>query len=92
MRRSPDWTAEEFEILLQNSTLSVDQLHLKLPRQSTDAIQIVQGGIHAFHTGHNISMLSKLMVTRIKDDNTGLVCPICGIELGSDLEATDYSV
>ena len=82
MKRAPVWTQDEFEILLQSPTLSVDELHLKLPGRTADAIQIVRSGIHAFHTGKNVSMLSKMMVQRLEGDTTGLVCPVCDVPLG----------
>ena len=90
MRRAPDWTAAEFEILLQNPTLCYESLHLKLPGRTTAAVQIVRSGIHAFHSGLNTSMLSKLMISRLKNDTSGFVCPICGIEVGFNPDATDF--
>lgn len=82
MKRAPDWTEDEFDILLQSPTLSADELHSKLPKRSPDAILIVRRGIHAFHTGKNSSMLSKMMIHRLEGDTSGLVCPICEMPLG----------
>jgi hypothetical protein len=77
MKPAPVWTPEEFEILLRSPALSADDLHLKLPKRTPDAIQIVRSGIHAFHTGKNTSMLSRMMIHRLEDDTSSLVCPIC---------------
>jgi hypothetical protein len=62
--------------------LSADALHLRLPNRTPDAIQIIRNGIHAFHTGKNTSMLSKMMVRRLEGDTSGLVCPVCEMQLG----------
>lgn len=77
LKRAPEWTSEEFEILLQSPALPADKLRLRLPNRTPDAIQIVRRGIHAFHTGKNASMLSKMMIHRLEGDTTNLVCPIC---------------
>lgn len=77
MKRAPYWTPDEFEILLRSPDLSADNLHLKLPNRTPDAIQIVRSGIHAFHTGKNTSMLSNMMIRRLEGDTSSLVCPIC---------------
>jgi hypothetical protein len=81
MKRKPEWTTEEFETLLQNPSLTDERLHLKLPNRTPAAIQVVRGGIHAFHLGQNTSMLSKLMITRLRSGASRLICPICGFEL-----------
>jgi hypothetical protein len=82
MKRAPEWTNDEFEILLQSPTLPADELHVRLPKRTPDAIQIVRSGIHAFHTGKDRSILSKMMVRRLEGDTGGLVCPICETPLG----------
>ena len=82
MKRAPEWTPEEFEILLQSPTLPVENLKLKLPRRTTSAIQIVRNGIHAYHTGMDTSMLSFMMVNRLKLNTIGLICSVCKMPLG----------
>lgn len=82
MKRAPEWTSDEFEILLKSPALSADDLQLRLPKRTQGAIQIVRSGIHAFHTGKNYSMLSKMMVRRLEGDTSGLVCSICEMPLG----------
>jgi sulfur relay (sulfurtransferase) DsrC/TusE family protein len=77
MKRAPNWTENESEILLQSPTISDANLHLKLPKRTVDAIQVVRQGIHAYHTGKNYSMLSKMMVNRLENEKSNLICPIC---------------
>ncbi len=77
MKREPNWTPKEFEILLQSPTVSDENLHLKLPERKADAIQVVRQGIHAYHAGMKHSMLSKMMVNRLEKNTGDLVCPIC---------------
>ena len=77
MKRAPNWTSDEFEILLKSSSLSDNNLQLKLPKRTIGAIQIVRYGIHAYHTSKNYSMLSKIMVSRLEKNPSELTCPIC---------------
>ena len=76
-KRKPNWSEEEFELLLSNNQLADGELAMKLPLRSSDAVSIVRQGIHAYHRGLNTSMLSKMMLNRL-DKNQGLICPICG--------------
>jgi hypothetical protein len=77
MKRAPNWTQDEFEILLIPSSLSDENLCLKLPKRTIGAIKIVRYGIHAYHTGKNYSMLSKMMVGRPEKNPSEIFCPIC---------------
>jgi hypothetical protein len=81
MKRAPDWTLDEFETLLNSPSLSEENLRLKLPRRTIDAIQIVRQGIHAYHTGKDYSVLSKIMVNRLEKNAGEVVCPICSKSL-----------
>lgn len=76
-KRKPNWTEEEFELLLNNNQMSDEELAEKLPLRSHGEVNIVREGIHAYHRGLNVSMLSMLMVCRL-DASEGLNCPICG--------------
>jgi hypothetical protein len=76
MKRAPDWTLDEFEILLNSPTLPDENLDLKLPKRIIGAIQNVRNGIHAYHTGNNYSMLSKMLVSRLEKSPSELICPI----------------
>lgn len=75
MKRAPNWTIEEFNFLLNNPQLNSSELTEKLPGRTEDAIQIVRNGIHSWHLGLNISMLSKMMVSRLEKGE--FLCPIC---------------
>jgi hypothetical protein len=78
----PDWTVSEFEILLGNPGLTNEELVKLLPRRSADAIQIVRNGIHSYHRGMNVSMLSQMMLKVLDEEAEGKICPVCGSQLG----------
>lgn len=78
MKRSPDWTKEEFEILLKNNSLSAESLSAQLPLRTLDAIQIVRNGIHEFHQKGGSTLLSKMMKEYLSILGVVLACPICG--------------
>ena len=55
----------------------MEQLSQQLTNRSADAIEIVRSGIHAYHSGLDASMLSKMMLSRLEQNTQGLICPIC---------------
>lgn len=77
MSREPDWSSEEFEVLLNNPLLTDAELAPLLPERSTGAIGVVRAGIHALHTGRNHSMLSQMMVQRLMAPSKPILCPLC---------------
>jgi hypothetical protein len=81
MTRFPDWTIEEFEILLNHNDLSGEQLAELLPRRTPDAVEVVRQGIHRFHATGDGSMLSEIMRQRIRDKHQSLTCPKCGARI-----------
>ncbi len=81
MKKAPDWTNAEFDVLLQNSTLSDEALSTRLPRRTLDAIQVVRSGIHEFHQKGESALLSKMMKERLAMRGENLVCSICGEEI-----------
>jgi hypothetical protein len=81
MKRKPDWTKEEFEILLANMDLPDDRLASKLPGRSVQAIRIVRNGLHSYHMEKDISMLSQMMVDRLKNGVKLVRCPRCGEDI-----------
>lgn len=81
MKRLPDWTKEEFDILILNSSLSKENLSLLIPRRTTDAITVVRNGIHEFHQKGESSLLSRMMKDYIVKLENGLSCPICGMKI-----------
>jgi hypothetical protein len=77
MKRTTDWTKEEFDILIQNNSLSGESLSTRLPRRTLDAIQIVRSGIHEFHQKGDSTFLSKMMKEHLTKSGIALACPIC---------------
>jgi len=82
MSRMPDWTESEFEILLGNPDFTNEELVKLLPKRSADAIQIVRSGIHYYHRGMDVSMLSQMMLKVLDEGAEGKICPICSSQLG----------
>jgi hypothetical protein len=74
----PDWTLDEFKILLASGGSAPPKIVAFLPGRTTEGISVVQQGDHAFHLGRNHSMLSRLMVDYLEDQRGKLVCPVCG--------------
>lgn len=78
MTRAPNWDADEFELLLQNSRASDDEVAAMLNERTAGAVSVVRNGIHAYHEGQDISMLSQLMQRRLGDATRAVTCPRCG--------------
>ena len=81
MARAQDWTEAEFEILLNNWQLSDVELVNMLPMRTLGAIGVVRAGIHNYHLGGNISMLSQMMVRNLEDRRGSLTCSRCRTQL-----------
>lgn len=78
MARAPNWTEQEFEVLLQNPRLSDQEVAAKLERRTVGAVGVVREGLHNYHTGkHYESILSKMMKRRLEEE-PAVVCPRCG--------------
>lgn len=78
MKRAPNWTAEEFEQLLNNPQLSDEALAATLERRSAGAVGVVRSGIHGYHRGLESanSLLSKMMRDRL-EGGPDVTCPLC---------------
>lgn len=83
MTRAPNWDEHEFETLLSNAKMSDEDLAKLLPRRSLGAIGVVRSGIHSFHRGLDVSMLSRIVLDRLQDGPGPVVCPICGAKIVS---------
>jgi hypothetical protein len=82
MNQAINWTLEEFELLLDGSSLSDEELSEKLERRSSSAVRDVRQGIHSFHNGQDVSStLSQMMVKHLKQRRGSLTCPVCGIRI-----------
>ncbi len=78
MNREPDWTKEEFDLLLRNDALSDEEFSSRLPNRTLDAINVVRNGIHEFHSKGETTLLSKMMKKELENSGIILACPICG--------------
>ena len=76
MSRAPDWTEEEFEILLQHPELSDQELHELLPKRTEGAIGAVRGFVCAYHRPKMAFDLSQMMIKRLMKG--GWICARCG--------------
>jgi hypothetical protein len=78
--RAPDWTREEFAILLSSPSLSPPDLAADFPGRSSGAIEVVRQGIHLYHRGqptHDI--LSRMMLAYLEPRRSTLeaLCAAC---------------
>ncbi len=76
--RAPDWTTAEFTLLVSNPQLSDKVVAELLPQRNVSAIAVVRSGIHSFHIGGDISMLSKMMINYLTACGQ-LRCSICDL-------------
>ena len=78
----PDRTADEFATLLAHNDLGPDDFAELLPRRSPGAIGAVRSGVHAHHTGGDESLLSGSIRRYLVEQDSELMCPMCGKKLG----------
>lgn len=76
-RRAPDWSDQEFKILLDRSELLDEDVAKILTKRSAGAVGVVRAGVHNFHLGGNVSMLSRMMVDYLKKRRAHIICPVC---------------
>jgi len=79
MTRALNWSIEEFDTLLNNSNLDSLELAQQLARRTPGAIEVVRQGIHSLHTGGDLSLLSKMMLRRLKEKQEQVTCAVCGV-------------
>jgi hypothetical protein len=79
--REPDWTIDEFEILITHNDVASAQLSRLLPRRTLGAMEAVRNGIHLFHTTGDGSMLSEMMRQQLLQVPDPLLCPTCKAKL-----------
>jgi hypothetical protein len=72
--RKPDWSEEEFRLLLDFPDDTAEHLQ----KRSPDAISIVKTGVHEFHQGRDSQLLSEMMKRLLSESNW--TCPICNTE------------
>ena len=73
--KAPDWKPDEFETLLQHPGSDSVAISELLPRRKLGAVEVVRQGVHAYHQGLKTSMLSEMMLQRLK--RGAVVCPLC---------------
>ncbi len=81
MTRAPNWEEYEFETLVTHPKLSDEELAKLLPGRSLGAIGVVRSGIHSYHRGLDVSMLSEMMLDRLDDARVPPICPVCGAKV-----------
>jgi hypothetical protein len=77
--RAPDWTTEEFDILLSGAEWTAEDLVRWLPRRTDEAIRVVRGSVHAAHSDGSIVGLSRMMQDRLVARQGTLTCAICQV-------------
>ena len=81
MTKARSWTVEEIRVLLRNRKPPDDELSRLLPGRTTDAIGTVRSGLHSYHRGLNISMLSLIMRDELDKSPGKYRCPKCSSKL-----------
>jgi hypothetical protein len=76
MARAPDWTDEEFLVVLRNSGVASEELAEQLPGRTVGAIDTVRQGLHEFHVKGTSSLISQVMV-RFLDGEPSWTCCVC---------------
>jgi hypothetical protein len=82
MPGEPEWGIREFTILLENPSLSNEELAEMLPARNANAVSWVRGGVHEYHMGKDHGILSKLLKDRLRIAGAQYECPSCGVRLG----------
>lgn len=77
MHRTPDWTADEFRVVLNNPTVSAARLAQRLRRRTPASIGVVRQGIHGYHQGRNTAVLSDVMFGILEEKHGASTCPVC---------------
>lgn len=79
VKRAPEWTENEFRVLVDSFGISDSELKSRLPNRSVGAIGVVRSGIHSYHIGNNTSMLSQMMLSYLSRNHAHVKCPKCGL-------------
>ena len=79
MSRSPNWSLDEFRVVLVSYGEKSGQLAERLPGRTLAAIELIKQGIHGHHRNNNVAVLSKSMKEYLKNNRRSHVCPVCGV-------------
>lgn len=74
--RAPNWTIEEFTFVVNNPQLNDQEIADHLPQRTVGVVSVVRSGMHSFHMGDDISMLSTIMLDYLTLHRQ-LRCPRC---------------
>jgi hypothetical protein len=80
-RPSPPWTAEEFDTLLRNASLSDAVLAERLPGRTAGAVGVVREAVHRYHSAGTDDMLSEVMRRRLRSRSRTTMCSKCLAQL-----------
>ena len=62
MTRAPDWSEEEFRLLLSQPETPAEDLQQELPQRSIEAIELVRNAVADFRRRGESPLLSQMMV------------------------------
>ena len=77
MSQWPDWTPQEFDIVVSAPNDSPQVLAQQLGSRTPGAVEWVRAGIHGYHTNGDVSPLSHMMRSRLDARSAPVVCPQC---------------
>jgi hypothetical protein len=91
MTRAPEWSEEEFRLLLSQLATPAEELQQELPQRSVEAIELVRNAVADYRRRGESPLLSQMM-RRIVDEHARecvccqhgtptagpRVCPLCG--------------
>ncbi len=79
MTREPDWTPEEFELLLAFHHLSDTEVEAVIQTRSSGAVATVRQGVHAYHreARSDPGLLSRMMKRRLTAKPRSFPCHVC---------------
>jgi hypothetical protein len=81
MAREPEWTSDEFRVILENPQSSSEELRNQFLNRSIGAIDCVRSGIHDFHSEGDSGILSAEMRRVLNSSRRAWTCPICHASL-----------
>ena len=81
MTTQPQWTADEFAMLMASAELTAGELSgTHLPQRSPGAIEVVRHGVHLYHLDHDThNILSRSMIAFLgsRPRLASTMCAVC---------------
>jgi len=79
MAQAPEWTEDEFRLLLTAYGIPDEELAARMPRRNVGGIKMVRGLVHSYHEGADCAgMLSQMVFRELERGAGELTCPACG--------------